>query len=33
VCVWSPELDDNGNSFVGSKALEIFTTRIKKSVF
>lgn len=33
VCVWAPELDVNGNSFVGGKALETFTTRIRRSVF
>lgn len=33
VCVWAPELDANGNSYVGGKALEKFTTRIRRSVF
>lgn len=33
VCVWSPELDPHGNSHVGGKALELFTTRIRRSVF
>lgn len=33
VCVWSPELDRQGNSFVGLRALELFTSKIKTSVF
>lgn len=33
ICVWSPELDVYGNSRVGSKALELFTTKTKLSVF
>jgi glutaminase len=33
ICVWSPELDVYGNSRAGSKALELFTTKTKLSVF
>ena len=33
ICVWSPELDAYGNSRVGSKVLELFTTKTKLSVF
>ncbi len=33
VCVWSPELDAIGNSYVGTRALELFTTKTKLSVF
>ena len=33
ICVWSPELDANGNSRVGAKTLELFTTKPKLSVF
>ncbi len=33
VCVWSPELDESGNSLVGTKALELFTTKTGLSVF
>lgn len=33
VCVWSPELDPSGNSVLGTRALELFTARIKTSVF
>lgn len=33
ICVWSPELDKIGNSLVGTKALELFTTKTKLSVF
>jgi len=33
VAVWSPGLDGSGNSLAGVKALELFTTRIGKSVF
>ncbi len=31
--VWSPELNKNGNSFVGIKALELLTTYSRKSIF
>ncbi len=33
VCVWSPGLDNYGNSLVGVKALELFTTKIGISIF
>ncbi len=33
VAVWSPELDSYGNSLVGSKALELFTTKTGLSIF
>jgi len=33
IAVWSPELDQNGNSLVGLKALEFFTTRTGKSIY
>lgn len=33
VAVWSPELNDHGNSVVGIKALELFTTKTGLSVF
>lgn len=33
VAVWSPELDPSGNSHVGTKALELFTTKTRMSVF
>ncbi|WP_419904589.1 glutaminase [Kiloniella sp.] len=33
VAVWSPELDSYGNSLVGSKALELFTTKTDLSIF
>ncbi len=33
VAVWSPELDRYGNSLVGGKALEIFTTKTGLSIF
>lgn len=33
VCVWSPELDEAGNSLVGTKALELFIGRTGLSVF
>jgi glutaminase len=33
VVVWSPELDASGNSHVGTKALELFTTKTRLSVF
>lgn len=33
VCVWSPELNKSGNSLVGTKALEMFTTITDKSIF
>jgi glutaminase len=33
VCVWSPELEDTGNSLAGSVALERFTTLTGQSLF
>ena len=33
ICVWAPELDEIGNSLVGTKALELFTTKTRLSVF
>lgn len=33
IAVWSPELNKKGNSVLGTKALELFTTATGKSVF
>jgi glutaminase len=33
LCVWSPPLDDTGNSLLGRKALERFASRTGLSVF
>lgn len=33
IAVWSPELNDHGNSALGIKALELFTTRTGMSIF
>jgi glutaminase len=33
IAVWSPGLDDNGNSLLGTLALERLTDRIEWSVF
>lgn len=33
IAVWSPELNAYGNSLVGIKVLELFTTRTKMSIF
>ncbi|MCB1910142.1 MAG: glutaminase [Rhodocyclaceae bacterium] len=33
LCVWSPGLDDSGNSLLGMKALELFAARTGLSVF
>ncbi len=33
ICVWSPKLNAKGNSLVGTKALELFTTKTGLSVF
>ncbi len=33
VTVWSPELDVSGNSYVGTSALELFTTMTRTSIF
>ena len=33
VCVWSPGLDENGNSLLGLRALELLTTYSGQSIF
>lgn len=33
IAVWSPKLNDKGNSFKGLKALELFTTKTESSIF
>jgi glutaminase len=33
LCVWSPALEDSGNSHAGSLALEMFTSITKQSIF
>ncbi|WP_404828138.1 glutaminase B [Fluctibacter corallii] len=33
ICVWSPELNDTGNSLIGIEILERFTARIGKSIY
>lgn len=33
ICVWSPGLNAQGNSLVGTKALELFTTKTGMSIF
>ena len=33
ICVWSPELDEAGNSLAGTKALELFTVKTGLSIF
>ena len=33
IAVWSPELNEYGNSLVGVEALEHFTTKVDKSIF
>lgn len=33
ICVWSPGLNTQGNSLVGTKALELFTTKTGMSIF
>ena len=33
ICVWSPALEDSGNSYAGSIALEMLTTMSGRSVF
>jgi len=33
ICVWAPELDAFGNSYVGTAALELFTTLTHTSIF
>ena len=33
ITVWSPRLNENGNSLMGMKALELFTTKTGTSIF
>ena len=33
LCVWSPALNAAGNSYAGTKALELFTTKTRHSIF
>ena len=33
ICVWSPALNEQGNSLAGTKALELFTTKTGLSIF
>ncbi|MEH0666778.1 glutaminase B [Vibrio scophthalmi] len=33
IAVWSPELDASGNSLAGTRALELFSQRIGRSIF
>lgn len=33
LCAWSPALNSAGNSYVGTKALELFTTKTRLSIF
>lgn len=33
ICVWSPELDELGNSLAGTRALELFSRKTRLSVF
>jgi glutaminase len=33
ICVWSPALEESGNSHAGSLALEMFTSLTKQSIF
>lgn len=33
ISVWSPELNPNGNSLIGTRALELFTTQTGLSIF
>jgi glutaminase len=33
ICVWSPELNTKGNSVIGMKTLELFTTKTGISIF
>ncbi|MBU1105827.1 MAG: glutaminase [Candidatus Riflebacteria bacterium] len=33
ICVWAPELNSHGNSLVGMRALELFTTKTGISIF
>ncbi|MBR1941072.1 MAG: glutaminase, partial [Bacteroidaceae bacterium] len=33
VAVWSPRLNEKGNSVMGMKALELLTTETEESIF
>ena len=33
VAVWSPKLNENGNSYKGMKVLEALTTKTRSSIF
>ena len=33
ICVWSPALEESGNSHAGSLALEMFTSITQQSIF
>ncbi len=33
ICVWSPALEESGNSHAGSMALEMFTSLTGRSIF
>jgi glutaminase len=33
IATWSPGLNDKGNSLIGMKALELFTTKTERSIF
>ncbi|MEJ2501545.1 MAG: glutaminase A [Campylobacterales bacterium] len=33
ICVWSPALNEQGNSLAGTKALELFTSKTGDSIF
>ena len=33
ICVYSPELNAQGNSLIGTKALELFTSKTGLSIF
>ena len=33
VCVWSPAVDESGNSVLGTRALELFASRSGLSIF
>jgi glutaminase len=33
ICVWSPSLDESGNSHAGTLALELLTTLTGRSIF
>jgi len=33
LCAWSPTLNEAGNSYAGTKALELFTTKTRLSIF